>query len=160
MTACGRLAVGLLCCWILASCATTGDPRQGGLFGWSETKAVDRQRQLEATAVRAEGEAGREAARRHALESRNANAGRQLASAPRTGDRGEAELRAQQSALIAKTERLERASPTPALASRARAYREKVNEIAAQTDVSISERKAHLRELEAKVDSALSRTPQ
>jgi len=27
-------------------CQTTGDPTQGGLFGWSETKAMDRQAQL------------------------------------------------------------------------------------------------------------------
>lgn len=26
-----------------AGCATTGDPRAGGLFGWSEAKAQDRQ---------------------------------------------------------------------------------------------------------------------
>ena len=27
---------------LLTSCETTGDPRQGGLFGWSESKAQNR----------------------------------------------------------------------------------------------------------------------
>ena len=26
----------------VAGCATTGDPKAGGLFGWSESKAKDR----------------------------------------------------------------------------------------------------------------------
>jgi hypothetical protein len=30
----------------LASCQTTGDPSQGGLFGWSENKAQTRQQIL------------------------------------------------------------------------------------------------------------------
>lgn len=36
----------LVCAPLLAGCATTGDPRQGGLFGWSEDKAAARQEQL------------------------------------------------------------------------------------------------------------------
>lgn len=32
---------------LLAGCQTTGDPRQGGLFGWSEEKAIQRQVGLE-----------------------------------------------------------------------------------------------------------------
>lgn len=31
----------------LVACATTGDPRKGGLFGWSENKARTRQEQLQ-----------------------------------------------------------------------------------------------------------------
>ena len=31
----------------VSACATTGDPRQGGLFGWSEKKAQERQTGLE-----------------------------------------------------------------------------------------------------------------
>lgn len=31
---------------MLAGCATTGDPQRGGLFGWSESKARDRQHEL------------------------------------------------------------------------------------------------------------------
>lgn len=32
----------------MAGCQTTGDPREGGLFGWSEARARDRQAALEA----------------------------------------------------------------------------------------------------------------
>ena len=31
---------------LLAGCATTGDPQRGGLFGWSENKARERQHEL------------------------------------------------------------------------------------------------------------------
>lgn len=37
----------------LAACETTGDPRQGGLFGWSESKARVRQEALEEQAAQA-----------------------------------------------------------------------------------------------------------
>lgn len=33
----------VLLCLLLSGCATTGDPNQGGLFGWSEDKARTRQ---------------------------------------------------------------------------------------------------------------------
>jgi uncharacterized protein YPO0396 len=39
---------------LLAACETTGDPRQGGLIGWSEQKAVERQRTFEAERVAAQ----------------------------------------------------------------------------------------------------------
>ncbi len=41
----------LFCILILTiiGCETTGDPRQGGLFGWSEKKAADRQVALTGT---------------------------------------------------------------------------------------------------------------
>jgi hypothetical protein len=36
------LSLVLLSSLLLSSCATTGDPTQGGLFGWSENKAQGR----------------------------------------------------------------------------------------------------------------------
>lgn len=42
-----RQACCLLVISLLASCQTTGDPRQGGLLGWSEDKAVQRRTALE-----------------------------------------------------------------------------------------------------------------
>ena len=36
------LSLSLLSSLLLSSCATTGDPTQGGLFGWSENKAQGR----------------------------------------------------------------------------------------------------------------------
>lgn len=52
VTASKLLLAGCMSC-LLVACETTGDPTQGGLFGWSETKAIERQqalrRQLEIT---------------------------------------------------------------------------------------------------------------
>lgn len=40
----------LLCLpFLLCSCETTGDPNQGGLFGWSSSKADQRLEQKHAT---------------------------------------------------------------------------------------------------------------
>ena len=50
---------------LLAGCQTTGDPRDGGLFGWSEEKARDRQAALEAQSDAARNAAEAER-RRHA----------------------------------------------------------------------------------------------
>ena len=44
----------------LVACQTTGDPRQGGLFGWSEEKAVSRQQTLEQRAAKSRADADRE----------------------------------------------------------------------------------------------------
>lgn len=42
-----RKWLGLAMCGLLAAgCESTGDPRQGGLFGWSEQQAVSRQETL------------------------------------------------------------------------------------------------------------------
>lgn len=38
-----RSVACLLCLSALTACTTTGDPQQGGLFGWSERKAQTRQ---------------------------------------------------------------------------------------------------------------------
>lgn len=41
-----RLLLSVIALGTLASCQTTGDPSQGGLFGWSEGKAQGRQQDL------------------------------------------------------------------------------------------------------------------
>lgn len=41
-----RSGSALLSLAMLGACATTGDPHRGGLFGWSETKARNRQQEL------------------------------------------------------------------------------------------------------------------
>jgi len=58
---CGRLR-GLLVGLVLLAggCATTGDPQQGGLFGWSENKARDRHQALELQKGAAEARLGHE----------------------------------------------------------------------------------------------------
>jgi predicted RNase H-like nuclease (RuvC/YqgF family) len=50
-----------------AGCATTGDPLQGGLFGWSEEQAQARQASLRQTDAAAQQEASAENARTAAL---------------------------------------------------------------------------------------------
>jgi chromosome segregation ATPase len=42
---------------LLGGCETTGDPRQGGLFGWSESKAQERQASLQREVATAQGDA-------------------------------------------------------------------------------------------------------
>ena len=43
-----RLIVATMLSILLAGCQTTGNPREGGLFGWSEEKAQERQAVLNA----------------------------------------------------------------------------------------------------------------
>ncbi|WP_313913329.1 hypothetical protein [Tahibacter sp.] len=64
-----RRSPGWLCGLVLLAggCATTGDPQQGGLFGWSETKARDRSQELERRNGRAEAHVAQEDRRREHL---------------------------------------------------------------------------------------------
>ncbi len=145
----------LALCWIMGGCETTGDPHQGGLFGWSEAKAQDRQKERQARAAGAEAELARTDAQSRELEARDSRTDQQLATARVEKQRSEEKLRAQQSALLAKIDRLENESPTPALSSRARSYRLKVNTIVAQTALPSAQRSSRLRTLEAQIDTAL-----
>jgi hypothetical protein len=143
---------------MLAGCATTGDPRQGGLFGWSETKARDRQEERQQRVAGSEAELAREDTRTHHLEASNTGTDRQMAAARVQHERAEEDLRAEQTALIARTEQLENESPTPATASRARAFRRTVNTVAAQMALPVEQRRMRLRALEAEIDKALAQT--
>lgn len=81
----------LACClFALAGCETTGDPKQGGLWGWSEEKAQQRIDERETRKATLEEEQKAEAARTAALESESA------------------EKRAQRDALVAKTTTLDK----------------------------------------------------
>jgi hypothetical protein len=146
----------VLCC-LAAGCQTTGDPTQGGLFGWSESKAQERQRERQASVAGAEAELSSEENRQRTLEAHNQGAEHQIATARSANERAQWNLRAQQMALIAKTEELEKESPTPATASRARSWRLKINTVAAQTALSTSERSTRLHAIETEIDAALAR---
>ena len=147
----------LALCGVLASCATTGDPQQGGLFGWSETKARERQNERQTRVAGAEADLSREETHARSLEATSAGTDRQLANAAREKEHAENKLRAQQAALLAKVDRLENESPTPATASRARTYRRKVNTVAAQTAWPPADRSLRLRSLEVEIDTMLER---
>ena len=144
-------------CGMVAGCQTTGDPTQGGLFGWSESKAQERQRERQTRVVGAEEELSNEENQQRALQARSQGAEHQIAAVQSANQRAQQNLRAQQAALIARTEELERESPTPATASRARSWRLKINTVAAQTALSTSERSARLHAIEAEIDAALAR---
>ncbi len=60
---------------LIAGCETTGDPRQGGLFGWSEEKAVSRQENLKQTLSEEEAAAARE--KQASIELQNRKAAKQ-----------------------------------------------------------------------------------
>ena len=148
---------GACALWLtVAGCATTGDPREGGLFGWSEAKARDRAQEREGQVAGAEAELHREDAHGRKLAATDAGTERQITAARLANERNEEKLREQQAALAAKTERLENESPTPAGASRARSWRRKVNTVAAQTALPVAQRSARLRTLEAEIDAVLA----
>jgi len=150
-----RLGGVLMAAALLAGCTTTGDPREGGLFGWSEAKARDRQQERQNRVAGEQAKLAREDARVRALEARDARTERRIAGAKVAHEGAEAKLHSQQMALLAKIDRLESESPTPASASRARTYRRKVNTIAAQTALTIPQRSERLRAIEADIDTAL-----
>jgi hypothetical protein len=80
----------------LAACQTTGDPRQGGLFGWSEDKARARQAELERENDAAQRSAAQETQRQSTLTEKQ--------GALRTEVQ---ELQAQLSRLLAENDALE-----------------------------------------------------
>lgn len=63
---------------LLTSCETTGDPNQGGLFGWSQNKANDRIAVREQHLSDLENENAYQRGRTRALEEEKARRERQL----------------------------------------------------------------------------------
>jgi len=64
-------AAGVLAALALAACETTGDPRQGGLLGWSEDKAQQRGQALKHDADEAARSAGAERAKGADMQQRH-----------------------------------------------------------------------------------------
>lgn len=65
-----KIAWLVLLAALSTSCATTGDPTRGGLFGWSEEKAKARRTDLEREAREARIRAATAQAKRHELDSK------------------------------------------------------------------------------------------
>ncbi len=151
------LALAAVCAG-LSGCETTGDPQQGGLFGWSETQAKERQAQKQSAVAGAEAELARESGRTAAMNQRRATTDRQINTAETQRRLAVEQLRAQQAALIAKTERLDEDCPTAASGSRARArghtLARKVNTIAAYPFLTVAQREERLRRVESEIDAA------
>lgn len=75
-----RARLAVLCATIGAcACTTTGDPRQGGLFGWSEAKAEARQDELKQNEADAQRQAASEQQRSTALRGQQAGLGAEAA---------------------------------------------------------------------------------
>jgi septal ring factor EnvC (AmiA/AmiB activator) len=70
----------------LCGCSTTGDPRQGGLFGWNETKAQARQAQMQQEANAAEEAVTSERQRAATLQSNQATVTQETARAQQQRD--------------------------------------------------------------------------
>lgn len=147
---------GMAMALVLAGCATTGNPRQGGLFGWSEAKArqrqVERRDQIAAAEARIEGEQRRSG---H-LRSRNDAASREMAATAAQTRGTNAKLHTKETELLAKVAQLETESPTAATASRARRLRMQVEQVLADRVLTPVARARQLRDLEAEIDAAFA----
>jgi hypothetical protein len=144
----GLLALGL------GGCETTGNPREGGLFGWSEAKARQRQAERRSEVAAAEAKVNAEQRRSAQLQtSRKAGASR-VEQASTENARVSATLRAREEAVALKAAKLEEESPTAATASRARKLRMQVDAVAGDRSLSEAERARQLHELEAEIDAA------
>ena len=107
-----RIILSLVCSAALCGCETTGDPTQGGLFGWSEKKAGERIAERETTLEQAQENARQSAAEAAAFRHEEGANAEELR-----------EEQAELSRLLADTDALEHEAPTPAGTSRARALR-------------------------------------
>jgi uncharacterized membrane protein len=131
----------LLVCIVLCGCQTTGDPTQGGLFGWSEKKAEERQAEREETLSREQQTMQQEQQRETGLR-------REMSLNARDLDDQQKEI----SQLLANAEALEREAPTPATASRARRLRREIDGIRQNEALSVEQRWTLLRQYSAEVD--------
>jgi septal ring factor EnvC (AmiA/AmiB activator) len=135
-----RLAA-LLGCAALCGCQTTGDPNQGGLFGWSEKKA--RQRIAEREQTLGEDQAAMQTEQRHEAALR-----REVRANAEDLDEQQKEI----SQLLANVEALEQEAPTPAAASRARRLHREIDAVRENEALSVDERWTLLRQYSAEVD--------
>ena len=134
---CGAVAAAL----ILGGCATTGDPTQGGLFGWSEAKAKERLAEKQTALAEEEAAMHSEQRQEGALRGTvQTNAGEIAAQEREIG------------ALLANAEALEQEAPTPADASRARRLRRGIERIRGNTGFSPEVRWSMLRDYAEEVD--------
>jgi hypothetical protein len=143
---------------LVAACETTGDPREGGLFGWSETKARQRQAERRSEVAAAESALDREQRRTAQLQTRDAAATHRLAVASAKvadeRERAAAAIRRHEASVRTKASLLENESPTAATASRARKLRATLDAVFANRGLSAAERARQLRAVEAEIDEA------
>ena len=131
----------LLVCVVLCGCQTTGDPTQGGLFGWSEKKAAERQAEREETL-------SREHQTMQQAQQRETRLRREMSLNAKDLDEQQKEI----SQLLANAKTLEREAPTLAAASRARRLRRAIDGVRQNETLSVEQRWTLLRRYSAEVD--------
>ena len=121
-----RLAVAIAAI-ALAGCETTGDPRQGGFFGWSEAKARAREDGQVQTLDRAERQLAGETARTRDVRARASAVSSEMDHADAQQRLRMERLERQYAATLQRAKALEDDAFTSATASRARRLRAEVD---------------------------------
>ncbi len=142
-----RLALALLSL-ALGGCETTGDPREGGLFGWSEAKARTRATEREQTLTKAERHLADETGRSRNLQGREGAVSSALARADAQQRVRLGRLQRQYADTLQRAKALEDDAFTSATASRARRLRAEVEETGGDGRLTPEERIARLRMLD------------
>ncbi len=143
-----------LAAMFLASCAVTGNPREGGLFGWSESMAQGRVADRRAQIADADAQLARAQRQGEIENGRLQSVTREESVAARRRDRAHEEIRIREAAIRANAAQLEAESPTPATASRAHRLRVAVDSVARDSRLSKPERVREMRRLELEIDAA------
>lgn len=142
-----RFAIALAAI-VLVGCETTGDPRQGGFFGWSESKARDREAGQVQTLTQAERRLADEASRTPGIRARESAVSSELAHADAQQRLRQDRLQRQYAATLQRAKALEDDAFTSATASRARRLRAEVEATYGDVKRTPEERTARLRSLE------------
>lgn len=137
----------------LAGCETTGDPRQGGFFGWSEAKAREREAGQAATLHRAERKLADESGHTRDIRARESAVRSELAHAEPQQRQRQDRLKRQYAATLQRAKALEDDAFTSATASRARRLRAEVETTYADVKRTPEERTARLRSLERELQA-------
>lgn len=132
----------------LAGCETTGDPRQGGFFGWSEAKARTRAEGQAETLTQAERRLADESGRTLGIRARASAGTSELARAEAQQRLRQERLQSQYAATLQRAKAVEDDAFTSATASRARRLRAEVEATYGDVERTPEERTARLRSLE------------
>lgn len=151
-----RLAVALIFI-TLCGCELTGDPRKGGLFGWSAAKARARQAERAKQLARAKRRLADETSRTQALNTRESGVKSELANADANQRLRLERLERQYAATLQRAKALEDEAFTSASSSRARRLRAEVETTGGDSRLSPEERIARLRALDRELESPAGR---
>lgn len=136
---------------MLTACETTGDPREGGFFGWSEVKARARGAEREQTLSRGERHLADETGRTRDLRARESLLSSEFAHADAQQRLRLERLQRQFAATRQRVKAFEDAAFTSATASRARRLRAEVEATGGDGRRTPEERIARLRVLDGEL---------